>query len=185
MITFPPNDPPAESYLNTRANPPCENLRWWVKNGLGVPVIMGGGSIVSAEDWAHLRRDFGITHVLNLDTKSDAEFVPADRLCEVAVTDNGMAIAAPLLAACCSFARSAVNSSADAKLYVHSGNGGARAPAIIYAIFRSAGESHENALRMVNRGFPHSTGYEWSYLDGHMCAIGSIDCWIDRGGLGA
>lgn len=178
MITFPPNDPPAESYQNTRANPPCENLRWWVGSN-----IMGGGSIVNADDWAHLRKDFGITHVLNLDTKSDAEFVSPEKLCEVAVTDNGMAIAAPLLAACCDFARATLATS-NAKLYVHSGNGGARAPAVIYAILRSvSGLSHEAALFVVNMGFPHSDKFHFGYLDGHRCAIGSIDLAIDEGAI--
>lgn len=184
MINFPANDPPAESYQNTRANPPCENLRWWcgdreVKN------IMGGGSVVDFADWRHLVDDFGISHVLNLDTKSDAEFVPADRLCEVHVTDNGMAIAAPLLKACCSFAKTVFRDPAAA-LYVHSGNGGARAPAIIYAILRSVyGMDHGDGLVAVNKGFPHSAGYHFGYLDGHRCAIGSVDLWIDEGGIGA
>lgn len=181
MINFPANNPPAESYLNTRANPPCENLRWWVNEKM----IMGGGSIVSAEDWAHLRDDFGITHVLNLDSKSHVEFVPSDRLCEVAVLDNGMAIAAPLLKACCEFAKAALHDPAAA-VYACSGNGGARAPAIIYAILRAVyGMDHDEALVEVNKGFPHSDGYHFGYLDGHRCAVGSVDLWIDEGGLGA
>ncbi len=177
MIIFPANEPPAEAYQNTRANPPCENLRWWV----GEYNIMGGGSVVDAEDWKHLRADLEITHVLNLDSKSDAGIVPSERLCEVTVTDNGMAIAAPLLAQCCAFAKSVMHDPAAA-LYVHSGNGGARAPAVIYAILRSVYElDHEEGLIEVNRSFPHSEGFHFGYLDGHRCAIGSIDLAIDEG----
>lgn len=182
MINFPANNPPAESYQNTRANPPCENLRWWVHD----KALMGGGSIVSADDWAHLRDDFGITHVLNLDSKSHGELVPSDRLCEVQVLDNGMAIAAPLLKACCEFARNARLEPQPTRVYVCSGNGGARAPAVIYAILRAVyGFTHEDALVEVNKGFPHSAGYHFGYLDGHRCAVGSVDLWIDEGGLGA
>jgi hypothetical protein len=178
MITFPPNDPPAESYQNTRANPPCENLRWWV----GSHRIMGGGSVVDSADWDHLR-SLGITHVLNLDSKTDAGIVPAESLCEVTILDNGMAIAAPLLAQCCDFART-VLASPGAALYVHSGNGGARAPAIVYAVLRSVlGMSHEDGLVTLNKAYPHGTGFHWGYLDGHRCAVGSIDLAIDEGSI--
>lgn len=179
MINFPANDPPVEAYINTRAEPPCENLRWWVNDKL-----MGGGSVVSQEDWNHLLRDFGITRCLNIDTKSDAGLVPASELLEVPIADNGMAIAAPLLSQACRFATEVFR--AGGKLYVHSGNGGARAPAVIYAILRACfGNSHEESLIAVNKGFPHSDGFHFGYLDGHRCAIGSVDLWIDEGGLGA
>ncbi len=180
MITFPPSAPPLESYQNTRANPPCENLRWWVDDHR----ILGGGSVVDSDDWKHLRDDLGVTHVLNLDSKSDAGIVPSDRLCEVPMADNGMAIAAPLLTQCCSFAKVVLSSSPASALYVHSGNGGARAPAIVYAILRSVfGFDHEDGLVAVNRAFPHSDKYHFGYLDGHRCAIGSIDLAIDEGAI--
>lgn len=176
MITFPPNDPPAESYTNTRANPPCTNLRWWVP---GQPLLVGG-SIVSTEDWSHLERDFGITHVLNLDEKSDAGFVPTERLLELAVKDQGMAIAAPLLQSACEFVRSAV--AAGGKVYIHSGNGGQRAPAFAYAALRSVfGLPHEDALVTLNKGWPHAPQYHYGYLDAHRCAIGSVDLAVDEG----
>ena len=179
MIAFPANDPPLESYRNERANPPCDNLRWRIADRR----IIGGGSIVDATDWEHLKRDFGVTHVLNLDTKTDAGIVPGEALCEVQVTDNGMAIAAPLLSSCCDFAKS-VLANPGAVLYVHSGNGGARAPAIIYAILRSVyGLSHEDGLVALNKAYPHGAGYHFGYLDGHRCAIGSVDLAIDEGAI--
>jgi hypothetical protein len=185
MINFPANDPPAEAYFNTRATPPTESLRWWVRAGAGGADILGGGSVVDGEDWKHLSLDFGVTHVLNLDSKSDTGIVPAERLAEIAVVDNGMAIAAQLLNQCCAFAKQ-VYAAHGQVLYVHSGNGGARAPAIVYAILRGVfGFDHESALVAVNQGFPHSQNFHWGYLDGHRCAIGSVDLWIDEGGLGA
>jgi hypothetical protein len=178
MINFPANDPPAERYLNTQVNPPCEVHRWHVP---GHPLLCGG-NVVSPDDWNHLVDAFGVTHCLDLDSRPTP--VPPDRLREVRIPDNGLPIAAASLREACLFARDVVNG--GGKLYVGDCMGAARAPAFAYAILRSVfGLSHEEGVVAINRGFPHSDGYHWGYNNAARAHIGSIDLWCDEGGLGA
>jgi hypothetical protein len=179
MITFPPNDPPAESYQNTFAQPPVDVLRWWVP---GYP-IMVGGSVVSDEDWDHLVSAYGITHCLSLDARGRRFIVP-NRTGAFDAPDNGLVIAASLLKVACGYAREVLN--AGGKLYVQDLMGAARGSAFAYAILRSVyGLSHDDGLVAVNKGMPHSASYHWGYNDAARAHIGSVDLWIDEGGLGA
>lgn len=181
MITFPPNDPPAESYINQFAVPPVAVLRWWVP---GFP-IMVGANIQDDADLAHLRRDFGITHVLDVESGRPATADHGGGYCKIEMVDNGMPMAPPLLVDACSFAKAALAGPA-AKLYVHCHMGASRSPAYVYAIMRSVfGLTHEQGIVAINRGFPHGDGYHWSHHPAQQAYVGAIDCWIDRGGLGA
>lgn len=177
MITFPANDPPAESYVNSFAQPPVEVLRWWVP---GYPLLVGG-SVVSDEDWNHLVRDLGITHCLSLDARGRGFIVP-DRLGTVDALDNGLVIASELLKQACAYAREVLSN--GGKLYIQDLMGAARGSAFAYAILRSFyGLSHEDGLVAVNRGMPHSDGYHWGYNDAARAHIGSIDLAVDEGAI--
>ncbi len=181
MIIFPSPEPYAESYINNFAQPPVAVLRWWVP---GYPVMVGA-NIQDDADLAHLRKDFGITHVLDVESGRPAT---ADHGVgfhkKIEMVDNGMPMAPALLHDACSYARE-VLADKNAKLYVHCHMGASRSPAYVYAILRSVyGLSHEDGLIAVNRGFPHGEGYHWSYHPAQQAYVGAIDCWLDRGGLG-
>lgn len=181
MIIFPPNDPPAESYTNQFCVPPATILRWWIP---GYP-LMVGGNIQDAADLEHLRRDFGITHVLDVESGRPATTDHGEGLyCKVEMVDNGMPMAPPLLIQACAYAKDILANPAN-KLYIHCHMGASRSPAYVYAILRSIyGLSHEDGLVAVNRGFPHGESYHWSYHPAQQAYVGAIDCWIDRGGIG-
>jgi hypothetical protein len=181
MITFPPSDPPLESYVNYLAQPPVAVLRWLVPGYR----IMIGGNIQDAPDLAHLQKDFGITHVLDLESGRGAtcEHAPG-RYRKIEFVDNGMPMAPTLLVDACSYARDVLKAEGN-RLYIHCHMGASRSPAIAYAILRSVyGLSHEDGLVAINRGFPHGEGYEWSHHAAQQSYVGAIDCWMDRGGLG-
>ena len=180
MITFPPNEPPLEAYTNHLCVPPATVLRWWIP---GYP-LMVGGNIQDAADLAHLQKDYGITHVLDLESGRGATCDhEAGKYRKIEFVDNGMPMSAQLLNDACSFAGDALN--AGGKLLSHCHMGASRSPAITYAILRSYyGLSHDDGLIAINRGFPHGAGYEWSYHQCQQAYVGAIDCWIDRGGLG-
>ena len=181
MITFPANNPPAESYVNQFAQPPVAILRWFVPGYR----IMIGGNIQDEADLAHIKRDFGITHVIDVESGRGATCPHDDgRYLKIEFVDNGMPMAEPLLREACSFAKAALES--NGTVYIHCHMGASRSPAIAYAVLRSVyGLSHEDGLIAINRGFPHGEGYHWSYHPAQQAYVGAIDCWIDRGGLGA
>ena len=181
MINFPANEPPAESYTNHLAVPPATVLRWFVP---GYP-LMVGGNIQSVDDWNHLRDDFGITHVLDVEAgRSPVVILPPENFKKIEMVDNGMPMAAELLREAVTFARDALKDP-KAKLYSHCHMGASRSPAYTYAILRCVyGLSHDEGLIALNRGFPHGEGWEWSYHQCQQAYVGAIDAFIDRGGIG-
>ena len=181
MITFPPSGPPAEAYINHLAQPPVSVLRWFVPGYR----LMISGNIQDAADLAHLQRDFGITHVLDVESgRGPTCEHQMGRYKKIEFVDNGMPMAPPLLIEACTFARDALANEAN-RLLVHCHLGASRSPAIAYAILRSVyGLSHDEGLIAINRGFPHGAGYHWSHHAAQQSYVGAVDCWIDRGGLG-
>jgi len=180
MITFPANDPPVESYTNHLCQPPATVLRWAIP---GYP-LMVGGNIQDAADLAHIQRDFGVTHVLDVEAGRGptCEHEPG-KYKKIEFVDNGMPMAAALLREACEFARDALKS--GGKLMTHCHMGASRSPAITYAILRTVyGLNHEDGLVAINRGFPHGEGYEWSYHQCQQAYVGAVDAFCDRGGLG-
>lgn len=181
MINFPANEPPIESYTNHLAVPPATILRWWIP---GYPILIGG-NLQNVDDWNHLRDDFGITHVLDVEAgRPPVVILPPENYRKIEMVDNGLPMAAPLLHDAVTFARDALRDP-TAKLYCHCHMGASRSPAYAYAILRSVyGLNHEEGLVAINRGFPHGAGWEWSYHQCQQAYVGAIDCWIDRGGTG-
>lgn len=178
MITFPANDPPAEGYVNSFAQPPVEVLRWWVP---GYPLLVTG-NVVSDEDWNHLVKDLGVTHCLSLDARGRGFIVP-DRLGAVDALDNGLVIASAVLKQACGYAREVLSVHSN-KLAIQDHMSAARGAAFAYAILRSVyGLSHEDGIVTVNRGMPHSDSYHWGYNDAARAHIGSIDLAVDEGAI--
>jgi hypothetical protein len=182
MINFPANDPPAEAYPNQFTSPPGHIvLRWWVP---GYPLLVGG-NLQSVEDWNHLRDDFGITHVLDVEAgRPPVVVLPDGHYKKIEMVDNGMPMAAELIREAVTFARDALKEP-GAKLYTHCHMGASRSPAYTYAILRCVfGLSHDDGLVAINRGFPHGEGWEWSYHQAQQAYVGAIDAFCDRGGIG-
>ncbi len=182
MINFPANEPPAESYTNYLAAPPVAVLRWFIPGYR----LMVSGNIQGAADLAHLQNDFGITHVIDAESGRHATCEHGDgKYLKCEFVDNGMPMAPPILDAACRFARDAL-ADTNAKVLIHCHMGASRSPSLAYAILRSVyGLSHEDGLIALNRGFPHGEGWHWSYHPAQQAYVGAIDCWMDRGGLGA
>jgi len=147
--------------------------RYWVPGGF---FIMVGGSLLGPEDWEHLRSEYGITHVINVETEhDDAGKVPPERLCQARVPDDGTPFpAAKVLAACLFAAEKVANAPAgeDPRFYVHCQMGGSRSPAFAYALMRAVFEmSAEGALAAI-RG-THKSDY--GHHDFHKSYIASVE----------
>lgn len=123
--------------IESYATPDGKASRFWARQRLLV-----GGRILGADDGAFLRRVYGVTHVLSVELEHDDEesgFHPAARL-RVPFPDSEHPEPIPpfIIGACVGFARG-IMPRTDSVLYLHCMMGGARAPAIAYAILLSAG----------------------------------------------
>jgi protein-tyrosine phosphatase len=137
----------AETYENRLYAPDPHHLvsRWWVTNDL-----MIGGSIVDAADWRHLKTQFGMRSVLNVETEHSDEGKGIDRLSECRVPDDGSPLPLGIVRHAVSFARLMIGLG---PMYVHCQMGGSRSPAFGYAILRWVhGMSPDKALETINRG---------------------------------
>lgn len=169
-----------ETYVNTLYdNPGNTTHRYWITDGLP---IMVGGSLLGPEDWLHLRRDFGLTDVVNVETEHD-DFgkLPSENLCQVRVPDDGTPFPAEAVLGVCLFAASKLYRSVPGggpKFYVHCQMGGSRSPAFAYAIMRSAfGMSAADALAALRtvRGDDYGTKlYHISYLSSIESALAPV-----------
>lgn len=115
--------------------------------------IMIGGSIIDVPDWEHLRDDYGITGVVNVESEhSDAAWgIP--ELLERPMPDDGTPRNAEDIAAIVEFARAQF--AKRGRLYVHCQVGGSRSPAIAYAILRGArGLTSDIALKVIQKHVP-------------------------------
>lgn len=120
--------------------------RYWV-----TPRLLVGGSILGPEDFAHLERDFGITHVVNVETEhDDTGKVPAERLLQARVPDLGGPFPPEAVLSVCLFVSRAMASSQDPRFYVHCQQGGSRSPGFAYAVLRGVfGLPRDDARREI------------------------------------
>jgi glycosyltransferase involved in cell wall biosynthesis len=124
-----------EAYKNKLygPNPDCDLNRWCIP---AYPLLVGG-SVLDAQDWAHLEKDFGITFCINVEMEhSDVGKMPPDKLCEALIHDDGRPIDAANLEKAVDAAKAALER-ASGRLYVHCQMGGSRSPAFAYAILRA------------------------------------------------
>lgn len=128
----------AERYANKLYpyDPSVIVARWWAH-----PRILVGGSIIDEADWKHLRDDYGIAGVLNVETEHDDSGKKIPVLCQAQFADDGKPDPKVLYTGL-KFARGflAVDplklDAPGMKLYVHCQMGGSRSPAVAYMILR-------------------------------------------------
>lgn len=152
----------AETYINAcYCGHPCQ--RWWAH-----PNILIGGSINDAEDFAHIVKDFGVTHVISVESEhTDEGKVPAKQLTYLPVPDDG---SPPSVAHWKMLVLAAASALIypDTILYVHCQMGGSRSPAAAYAIMRGVfGMGSEASLARLRTGKPTYGDhvYHQSYLE--------------------
>ncbi len=118
----------AENYINHLC---CDNpcVRWWAH-----PLILVGGSIQNREDWDHIKNDFDISSVINVETEHDDAGKVDGPLLQVQVPDMGMPF--PSVYVQCAVAFASVFIPEDKKVYVHGQQGGSRSPGFAYALLR-------------------------------------------------
>lgn len=140
----------AEVYKNTLYSyqPDIEVTRWWVP---GYPLIIGG-SIIDAADFEHLRKEFGVAYVINVETEhDDVGKVPHDLLCQPRVEDSGSPFSREAVLSAISFVR---ENKHRGVCYLHCQMGGSRSPGFGYAVLRGVFKlSPDEALAKINEGF--------------------------------
>ena len=128
-----------ETYKVQFVNGPLADVQRWSLDG--VPQFLMGGTILDVADWEHLRKDFAVTHVINLETEhSDVGKVPAVVLFESPTPDNGEMKPAEWFQGIGRFASgnliTADAARASAKIYIHCQVGGSRTPMVVYYLLR-------------------------------------------------
>lgn len=115
--------------------------------------ILCGGSIVSQEDYDHLRRDLGVTGVMSFcDTVKDEASI--EDYVEFPFPDNGNKIPAKIIHDALSWARDYL-ARAGTVLYVHCALGGSRGPSMSYAVCRGVLKMEPNEIfEAIEPGHP-------------------------------
>ena len=154
----------AETYRNTLY---CghETHRYWV----GASMLVGG-SIVDAADARHLALDFGITHVLNVETEHDDSGKGVDHLLQLQVPDDGSRFPISFVRAAVAFGKPVVMG--NGKLYVHCQMGGSRSPAFVYAVLRGCGSPPAAALEAIRTA---KGDINWGVHPYHVSYMASIE----------
>lgn len=145
--------------------------RYWLADNLLV-----GGSIVDAADWEHLRTDFGISAVINLESEHSDIGKGIDTLLELPTPDDGQKKDPKLFQSAIAFGQCILNEPGP-KLYVHCQQGGSRSPAFAYAILRGVhGLTKEAALSCIRACHPEYGNHpvHQAYLDSAEEALSSI-----------
>lgn len=141
----------AELYSNKL----CRNFmshRWWAH-----PKILVGGSILDAADFEHLKRDYNIQSVINVETEHMDLGKNIDNLLECRVPDDGSPFPNEYVINAVKFAKKALE---KGNIYVHCQMGSSRSPAFAYAILRSCfNMTSKDALKQITDNRPDSKEY--------------------------
>ena len=122
-----------ETYKVQLVNGPLADVQRWTLRG--IPSLLMGGTIIDVRDFEHLRDDFRITHVLNLETEhSDIGKVSCD-LCEYPTPDDGQMKASSWFRFAQEFLSIPLQLP-DPVVYVHCQVGGSRTPMMVYFLLR-------------------------------------------------
>ena len=107
-----------------------EARRFWLHDR-----VLVGGSILHAEDAAHLRRDYGVTHVMSVESErvDYGKGWPHANICWTPFVDVGGGIHPDLLRTAIDFADQALSLD-ESILYCHCQLGGGRGPSLGYLV---------------------------------------------------
>lgn len=137
--------------------------RYWIHDRLLV-----GGSILGLEDGEHLRRDYGVTHVLSFESErmDGGKSFPRSRRCWCPFIDVHLPIHPALLEEALDFAQTVFDEFDESVLYAHCQLGGGRGPSAAYLAavgaldmdpdlalqrIRAAGSTpHDNYIASIN-----------------------------------
>jgi len=140
-----------EHYTNKLYLPPGQPLgarmtRYQVNQN-----IIVGGSIVDVDDAEHLARDYGVTHVLSVESERDdaGKLAPFKSAARFAFPDNGHPPPPECVLMCIGFLNTAMLSTPRPIIYVHCQAGGSRSPSIAYALLRAQGHDAAQALQLI------------------------------------
>lgn len=160
---------PVETYSNVLyLGHQCH--RYWV----GKFPIMVGGSLLGAADWEHLKTDFGVTDVINVETEhDDAGKLPDANLLQVRVNDDCSPFPADVVLSACLFGMNKIQS--GGKIYVHCQMGGSRSPAFAYALLRAVYSMNRDQALAVIRSCPGREGYGAPGHTHHTPYLASVD----------
>lgn len=146
------NDNIAEFYTNTISRDSVKTARYWV-----APNLLIGGNICNQDDWEHLKNDFNIKSVINVDGDlsnghSDKN-KNIDNLLEYYVPDNGQPFPANCIKEIIAFAKKHISE----PIYLHCHMGISRSPHFAYAILRGClNMSKKEALSKIYESLPMS-----------------------------
>lgn len=158
----------AEHVINTLDPFKIIMPRYWVNSN-----IMLGGAINDAADWEHLKNDFGIKAVINVDGNSDIS-KNIDNLLELPVEDNGNPFPKENIFEAVQFA-----SEQKGPIYVHCWLGRSRSPHFVYAILRHNYKlSKEEAIQKLKAVMPPE--HEWAFKQHTDSYINSIEGTISN-----
>lgn len=157
------------SKVESYANKLCNNFishRWWAH-----PQILVGGSILDEQDYQHLKNNFNIQSVINVESEHSDLNKNIDNLLEQQVPDNGAPFTKEVVLNVVNFAESALK---KGNIYVHCQMGSSRSPAFAYAILRHCFKmSPEKALNEIADLRPDPKKY--GYHPYHQSYIKSIE----------
>lgn len=141
----------AEIYANTL----CRNFmshRWWAH-----PQILVGGSIIDADDYEHLKKEYNIQSVINVESEHMDWGKNIANLLECRVNDDGSPFPNEYVINAVKFAKKSLE---RGNIYVHCQMGSSRSPAFAYAILRHCfSMSSEDALKQISDNRPDDKNY--------------------------
>jgi hypothetical protein len=128
--------------------------RFWVNDQ-----ILCGGSILSWDDYLHLKRDFGVTGVMNFaNTTEDPDGI--EHYVHLPFPDDGKPIPHSLIHTVFAWARRHLET-AGPVLYVHCALGGSRGPSMAYAVCRGVlGLQPQAIFDAIQVGHPNFIGWK-------------------------
>jgi predicted protein tyrosine phosphatase/CheY-like chemotaxis protein len=135
----------AEYYTNTNSPILPVTTRYWI-----TPNLLLGGDICDQKDWEHLRKDFGVNAVINVNSTTDTDKTIANLL-ERHVHDNGDPFPVQYVRDVISFAKKHL----DHPIYLHCHAGISRSPHFAYAILRGCHNmTQEEAMATIRKKLP-------------------------------
>ncbi len=124
-------------------------VRYWALEGR----ILVGGRIVSRADAEHLRRDFGVTHVLSAESEQsdEATWLDAATRGYFPFDDNALAPPLAVILGAVGFVRGVFDANPEAVLNTHCRLAGSRGPSYAYLALRVLGFDPGRAMDFCGR----------------------------------